>query len=204
MHEFRKLFRLTGGFRRFFLLLLLRSPFDSVNTVLLSVFLHFAFDAIDNQQPDKLYFTCLLYGIGSLLLFVYNGTVWTFYATFVTKWSAILRKKLFDHIAGLSLQKVEEKPSGDWITRLNADVYSAAAVISQPLHLPHAVCAGVNILISSTVLFCMSPKVYGLVLLFVLPQVVISQLIAKPMPELYRKSLEDTAKNTTDMCKLKP
>jgi ABC-type multidrug transport system fused ATPase/permease subunit len=46
----------------------------------------------------------------------------------------------------------------------------------------------------------MNSRIYGLTVLFIIPHVLISQLlIAKPMPELYRKSLENTAQNSVDM-----
>jgi ABC-type multidrug transport system fused ATPase/permease subunit len=200
MRDLRELFHLTGGFRRFTILLILRCPFDAFHTFVQANFLYYAFNVVNQNSLPDLYLTCLLYGVGCFLLFLYNGTVWIFYAAFFTKWTAAIRGKLFGHVSRLSLKQIEGKLSGDWITRLNADVYSATAVIGQPLHLPHAACGAVNLSVSSIVLFLMNPEVYGLSMLFIIPQVLISRFfIAKPMPGLYRKSLENTAQNTVDM-----
>jgi len=200
MRDLKALFAITGGGRRFLLLLLLRAPFDALHTALYARFLQGSFNAIQQGSAGMLYGICLLFGIGSLLLFLYNGSVWTLYATTATRWIGRLRRRLFGHLTGLSLQQMEAKPSGEWMTRLNADVLAATALLNQPLHLPHAACACVNILASSAVLLAMNPALYGLIALFVLPHLLISHLvIARPMARLAKAAQEATAQNTTDL-----
>jgi ABC-type multidrug transport system fused ATPase/permease subunit len=200
MHDLKVLFRMTGGFRRFVILMLFRSPFDALYTAIQAMFLQFGFNTINDGNASKLYMICAFFSIGFGLLFLYNGTVWTLYATYTTKWVGTIRRKLFGHISRLSLLQIESRLSGDWITRLNADVQAATVLLGHPLHLPHAVCASVNILVSSIILICMNPTIYGLVMLFVISHILISQLIiVKPMTKLATNSLKATARNTSDM-----
>ena len=143
---------------------------------------------------------CLLFGIVSLFLFLYNGIIWTFYATYVAKWVGTIRRKLFGHISRLSLQQIEARPSGEWITRLNADVQAATAILNQSIHLPHAVVSTVNIGVSSMILVLMNPEMFGLIMMFAILHILVSQLfIAKPMIRFAMYVQEATAKNTTDM-----
>ena len=200
MRDLKELFRMAGGFCRFIILMICRCPFDALYTVIQAMFLQLGFNSIINGDASKLQMTCLLFSIGFGLLFLYNGIVWTLYATFTTKWMGTIRRKLFGHISGLSLLQIESRPSGDWITRINVDVQAATAMLGHPVQLPHAVCAAVNIFVSSIILIGMNPAIYGLVVLFVIPHMLISQLIiAKPMTKLATDAQEATARNTTDM-----
>ncbi|MDO8685533.1 MAG: ABC transporter ATP-binding protein [Clostridiales bacterium] len=200
MRELLNLFKITGRGARYFSLLLLRCPFDALQTVIQASFLQFSFLAINQKSASNLHIVCAAFGIGSLLLFLYNGTVWTVYASYIIRLISVLRGKLFGHVSGISLQQIEAKSSGEWFTRLNADVQSTSAMLSQPIHLPHAVVSIVGICVSATILFAMNPAIFALVILFLIPHMLISQLfIAKPMTALATKSQETTAQNTTDM-----
>lgn len=195
-----KLFRMAGRVRLFIILTLLRCPFEALRTALQASFLQFAFGMINKGNQNGLYYVCVLFGIGSLFLFLYNGTVWTFYATYVIKWVGAIRRKLFWHISCLSLQQIEAKPSGEWITRLNSDVHAATAMLNQNLHIPHAAVFTVHICVSSMMLVLMNPGIFGLIIMFVIPHILISQLfIAKPMIRFAMNVQEAIAKNTTDM-----
>jgi ABC-type multidrug transport system fused ATPase/permease subunit len=200
IRDIRELFRMAGRVRRFIILTLLRCPFEALRTTLQASFLQFAFGMINKENQNGLYYVCVLFGIGSLFLFLYNGTVWTFYATYVIKWVGAIRRKLFSHISCLSLRQIEAKPSGEWITRLNSDVHAATAMLNQNLHIPHAVVAIVNICVSSMILVMMNPGIFGLIIMFVIPHILFSQLlIAKPMTRFALNAQETAAKNTTDM-----
>lgn len=200
IYELRGLFKITGKGRRLIFLLILRCPFDAIQTVILASFLQFSFQAINQNNMNDLYVACVAFGIGSLVLFIYNGSVWMLYASYITRFVSILREKLFGHVSEISLQKIEEKSSGEWFTRLNADVQLAAAILSQPLHLPHAVVATVSIGVTAGILIVMNSTILVLVIVLIIPQLLISYLyIAKPMTALAMKSQEASAKNTTDM-----
>jgi len=200
MRDMLAFFRMAGGVRQFIILILLRCPFDALYTVIQASFLRFAFGAINKANPNELCHVCALFGIGSLFLFLYNGTVWTLYATNVTKWVGTIRRKLFSHVSGLPLQQIESRPIGEWMTRLNADVQAATAMLNQSIHLPHAVVAIVNICASSLILILMDPRMFGLIMLFVVPHILINRIfVTKPMTRFAINVQEVTDKNTNDM-----
>ena len=111
-----------------------------------------------------------------------------------------MRIKIYQKISSFSYEHVESVSQGEWLTRLNTDVEMP---FSRPIHLPHAVCAIVNISVSAIILWFINPAVFGCVMLFVVPHIAISQLlIARAMPGLNQKILEATAKNTSEMTAL--
>jgi ABC-type multidrug transport system fused ATPase/permease subunit len=111
-----------------------------------------------------------------------------------------LRTKLFQKISSFSYKRIEDAPPGDWLTRLNTDVQMP---FSRPLHFPHAACAIVNICVSGIILWRMNPAVFGWAMLFIIPHIIVSQLIiARDMPLMNRKCLEAVAKNTGELTSL--
>lgn len=101
----RNLFRMTGGVRSFIILTLLRSPFDALHAVIQASFLQFAFEAINKESLKGFFHVTLLFGIGSLFLFLYNGFAEALYGMLllldlssykVLRWSIL---KTFFHIA---------------------------------------------------------------------------------------------------------
>jgi len=200
LRELRTLLTFTGNGVKFLFLLLLRCPFDAAMTVVNATFLQHAFNAVTQNDSAQLTSLCLIFGLASLCLFLYNGTVWSIYAPFVTRMESRLRAKLFIKISEFSYERIEAIPQGEWVTRLNTDVQMP---FSRPIHLPHAICAIVNISVSAVILWLINPEVFCWVLLFVIPHIVVSQLlIARAMPELNKKSLEATAKNTSELTAL--
>jgi ABC-type bacteriocin/lantibiotic exporter with double-glycine peptidase domain len=199
-HEMRALLSFTGNGAKFLFLLFLRCPFDAAMTVINAIFLQHAFNAVAHNDSAQLISVCLIFGFASLCLFSYNGIIWSIYAPFVTRMERKLRARLFEKITMFSCERMEATPQGEWVTRLNTDVQMP---FSRPIHLPHAVCAVVNIGVSSVFLWLISPEVFGWVILFVIPHIIVSQLvIARAMPDLNRKSLEATAKNTSELTAL--
>ena len=199
IRKIRGLFKITGGGKLFIMFLLLRCPFDALFTFIKASFLQYGFNSINNKNINELYFVCMIFCIESLILFLYNGTVWTMNATYITKWLGTMRKKVFGHIASnLSLQRIESQSSGEWFTRLNYTLYSATAIVTQPVHLSFVVLGITNVCISSAILFFMNPVIFGLIILFVIPNILANQYITKPVPELWRVSLKHSANNATD------
>jgi len=199
IREIRKLFRITSGGVKAVLLLILRSPFEAVFTFIKASFIQAGFDAVNNENINELYVICFIFVLSSLILFMYNGIVWTVVSVYVTKWTGTLRRKLFGHISSnLSLQRVESQTSGEWFTRLNHSVYSATAILTQPVHLTFLAVGIVNAGVSSVILFNMSLEIFGLVILFIIPHILANYFITKPIPELWRTSLAQNARNATD------
>lgn len=200
IREIAKILRVTGGGFRFWVLLILRSPISMGMTVLHAVFLQNAFDAVGQNDVNRLKFACLAFGAASVSLFVYNGTVWSTYAPFVTRIEGRLRVALCKQISRFSCAQIEASAYGEWITRLNADVQMP---FSQPLHLPHAFNALVQIVLSAAVLWHMDRAIFGWVMLFIIPNIAVSYyMVARVMPPLNRKALEVAAENTGELATL--
>lgn len=197
LYEMKRLLKITGNGALFLFLLLLRCPFDAAMTCIQATFFQNALGAIAQTDSNQLKWVCIAYGLATLGLFLYNGTIWSIYAPFVVRMEGKLRRLLFRKIASLPYERLDALPQGEWVTRLNVDVQMP---FSRPLHLPHAACAIVNICVSACILWRMNSAVFGWVMLFVIPHIAISQLlIARAMPGLNKKSLEATAKNTDDL-----
>ena len=196
---FRLLSKWTECFRYFAILLILRIPFDMVRTILIAIFAQIGFDRIIQGNLEGLYSVCLFYCVGSILLFLFNGTIWSSYAVQYTKWIVFVRQKIFNHISNLSLQKIESKSSGEWITNLNADVRAATMILGHPAHLHHAGAMLLNIIVSSIILNTIDPVMYGLIILFTVPHIFINQIITKPMTVLAAEEKETTAGNAVDL-----
>jgi ABC-type multidrug transport system fused ATPase/permease subunit len=126
--------------------------------------------------------------------------VWSIYAPFAVRLERKLRTHLFRKIASFSYERIEATSSGDWMTRLNTDVEMP---FSRGFHLPHAACAIVSSMMSAVILGWMNPTVLGLVFLFVIPQIILTQcLIARSLPKLNQAALEHIAKNTSELTAL--
>lgn len=195
--DIRRLLSFCKCSKQFITLLLLRSPFEAGSTVANALFLQNAFNAVSQNDNEGLTRVCLAFGGLMLLLFLYNGAIWSIYAPFITKLEGRLRLEMFNKISALSCEKIESAPKGDLMTRLNTDVQMP---FSQPIHLPHLACSVINIIVSSAILCAMNTEVFGLVLLFVIPHILFSQFfIAKAMPELMKNSIKAVAENTYDL-----
>ncbi len=194
LYDIKKLFKITGNSTHFIILLLLRAPTDALLTIINAEFLCYAFNKIEEHDSAKLTFICIVFTVANLCIFLYNGTIWTIYSSFVVQIEGKLRFKLFKKISKLSYEDIEKTSHGDWLTILNSDVQMP---FSQPMHLPHAFNAIVRISLSSIILYHMNMAVFGWVMLFIIPHILISQLlVARVMPKLNKYCLEATAKNT--------
>jgi len=197
IRDYLRMFKITGGGWAYAILILLRCPVDLMFTWTQASFLQLAFNAVGQADRQGLTHACLFFGIATLCVFLYNGTVRVFFSAFGVRMETKLRLGLYEKITSLSCEKIERLPQGEWITRLNTDVQMP---FSQPVHLPHAVNSIVNIGVSAAILWMVDPSVFGWVILFVIPHVAVSQLlVARAMPGLNRKSLEATGKNTDEL-----
>lgn len=195
--EMKKLLKITGGGLKFIILLIMRSPVNIYMTVMQALFLQYAFHSVEQNNSEQLRVVCIFFGVASFGIFLYNGTIWSIYSPFVVRMESRLRVKLFEKISKFSFQQIESASHGDWLTRMNSDVQMP---FSQPIHLPHAVNAILQICVSSIILWCMNSKIFLLVMLFVIPHILINQfLIARVMPKLNKQSLEAAAKNTDEL-----
>ena len=195
--EVKKLLGFTCGSFRFIFLLILRSPVDLMMTAINAVFLQQAFNAVERNNVERLNLVCLVFGIASLCIFIYNGTIWSIYAPFVVRMEKRLRIKLLIKITKFSYERIENTSSGDWFTRLNTDVQMP---FTQPIHFPHAVNAILRISVSAFIIWHINPVVFGWVMIFIAPHIITSQfLVAWVMPQLNKISLEAMANNTDEL-----
>jgi len=200
IREMRKILSVTGKGKSFLLLLILRSPVATAFTVINAIFLQRAFNAVCQNSDASLNSACLFFGIATICVFLYNETVWSIYAPFAVRMESRLRVKLFDRISSSSYERIEATSQGEWLTRLNTDVEMP---FNQPIHLPHAACAIVNISVSAVILWLMNPAIFGWVMLFAILHIVVSQIfIAGVMPKLNKESLEAKGKNTGELTAL--
>lgn len=109
LRELKTLLIFTGSGVEFLFLLLLRCPFDAAMTVVNATFLQHAFNAVTQNDSTQLTSLCLIFGLASLCLFLYNGTVWSIYAPFVTRMeNALLELKQL----GFSLSEIKKLLDG--------------------------------------------------------------------------------------------
>ena len=172
LRDFLNLFRVTGNAWIYGFLILLRSPVDFLFRWTQASFLQHAFNALGQTDRAGLTDACLFFGIATLCAFLYNGTIWLIFAPFCVRMERKLRIKLYNTISSFSYEKVESLPHGEWLTRLNTDVQMP---FSQPVHFPHAACSIVNIIGSAIILWHINPIMFGLVILFVVPHIIISR-----------------------------
>lgn len=198
LRELCKIFKVIGGGKNFIFLLLLRCPFDAIRSILQALFLQESFIAINEKNISNLYLACGIFSIGSLLLFLYNGTIWIKYSSYIIRLESNLRKKSFEHVSRLSLEDIDTRSTGEWYTRLNTDVQMN--ILNKPLHLPHVVVACVSILVSAVILLVIHSQFFVIIILFIIPHVLINQtFLVKPMGLYATKVQEATDRNTTDM-----
>ena len=171
---FRKLCQLLrelGVLRLFIVSLLLRAPFDFLSTVLSANLIYRFIRLMEQGNKEQLLPTFWLFLLLSLLLFVYNMTIW---ATISMKLNLLLlsrlRKKLFTHILSSEYADIQCFSSGEWINRMNYDVDRLHAYMMGPVTFMHLFIALVNLILSSIILAFMN-----------LPLLVVSVVITVPL-----------------------
>lgn len=181
-------------------LLLLRSPYEAFSTLLNALFLGYVFSAVQMGDIQALYKTLWYFALGIMLLYLYNGSIWTVYAAFIVRQMSSLRAKIFQHVSVLPMQTLDSQPAGEWFTRMNTDVQSVQALLSEPVHLPFLAVSIAGLVVSLVMLYRGEPLMTVLVLIFVIPHAAIGQLvIAKPMKDLSARVQQLTAENTSSL-----
>lgn len=197
MSDFGKLIRRMGIWRKYFLLLLFRAPFDALRTWMLAGLMKSVFLCLETRQSASLLSICVLYGLICAMLFLYNGIVWNAYAAFSAKTEVGLQKMLLDKILSLPLKRVNCHFSGEWITKLNSDVQAVFTMMNAPLNIPHLLVAVINTMLSSFLLLRSSFVLFGATWILILPQLLIHyRIVLKAIPKLKEKSQTALSENT--------
>ncbi len=190
----------SGLHRTYIILLLLRAPFDAVRTWMLAGLMKHVFYSIETGDTENLVTKGVFYRLICVLLFLYNGTVWSIYAAFSAKVEVFLQKMVINRILSFSLRQVERIRNGEWLTRLNNDVQLAVTIMNAPLHMPHLVVATINTIIASALLFKCNLLLFCIVYAFTIPYLFINYgLVIKSVPKLKRESINAMAENTSSI-----
>jgi ABC-type multidrug transport system fused ATPase/permease subunit len=187
-----------GVWRKYIFLLLLRSPFDALMTLLSANLMKSVFRCLEMDYSCALLKLCVGYGLLCAMLFVYNGLVWSKYAAFSAKVEIWLEKKMFDKILSLPLNWIDRCFSGEWMTRLNSDIQAALTMMNGSLNIPHLAVAAINILLSCLLMRKSSLLFLGITWMFAIPQFVINdKIVLKAIPKLKEESQNAMAENTS-------
>lgn len=189
MRELTKLIGRLGIRRKYILLLLLRSPFDAFRTWMQAYLMKSVFLCLETERAGGLLTMCVSGGLLCAVLFLYNGTVWSIYATFAAAVEARLRREMTERIMNLPYKRVHDRLSGEWITRLDSDIQSVVAMMNAPLNIPHVATACINTALSCFLLLRGSPTLFALTWLFLLPHLLINYLLVlRQLPGLQEES----------------
>lgn len=200
MSDFKKLLKRLGIRRKYIFLLLLRSPFDALRTWMLAGLLKSVFACIETHNSGKLSEICVVYGLICAMLFLYNGTIWSYYAAFSAKTEVRLQKEMLEKILSMPLKRVDRDLSGEWITKLNSDIQAAITMMNAPQNIPHLVVSVINTMLSSFLMFRTSLFLTGVTWIFLLPQLLINyKIVLKPISRLKEESQKAMSDNTSSI-----
>lgn len=200
MNEFGKLLKRMGIRRKYIFLLLLRSPFDALRTWMLANLMKsvFFFLETEGSAAGSLLKTCVVYGLISTMLFVYNGVIWSMYAAFSARAEAWLQRKMLEKILSLSLRQADSRFSGEWITKLNSDIQAAFTMMNGPLNIPHLAVSVINTMLSLVLMLRCSPLFLGVSGLFLLaPLFFNDKIVFKPISRLKEEAQNAMSENTS-------
>lgn len=198
MSDFCKLIKGMGVWRKYLFLLFFRAPFDAVRTWMTAKLLQSVFRCLETDQAGSLMEICVVYGLICAILFLYNGVVWSQYAAFAAGTEVRLQKKMFNKILSLSLSRVDNRLSGEWLTRLNSDIQAAFTMMNGPLNIPHLTVAVINTMLSSLLMLKSSLLLLGITWVFIFLQLFINyKTVFAAVPKLKEESQNAMAENTS-------
>ena len=192
-----QVFNRMGGGVTYCFLLLLRCPVDTVLCIINALFLRHVFQTMEGGDERGLWMTCALFGVANLCLFLYNGTLWGRFAVFSAKFVGKLKQFLFESMLKLPMERIEEKSTGAWLTRLNSDVTMTLNLLTGALNLPHLVFATVRVAVTAVLFGRISLLLLAVELAVLVPHVFLRQrFVVRPMERL-TKEAQDTMEHAT-------
>lgn len=192
-----QVFNRMGGGVTYCFLLLFRSPVDTVLCIINALFLRNAFQTVEAGDERGLFVTCTLFGVANLCLFLYNGTLWGRFAVFSAKLVGKLKQFLFVSMLKLPMERIEEKTTGAWLTRLNSDVTMTLNLLTGALNLPHLVFATVRIGVTAVLFGRISLLLLAVELAVLVPHVLMRQrFVVHPMEKLAKEAQETMERAT--------
>lgn len=198
MRELFRLIKRMGIRRKYIFLLIARAPFDGLRAWMLANLMKAAFLCLETKDSGRLLAVCVTYGLICALLFLYNGTVWSFYAAFSARVEARLQKMMFRKLLSLPFKRVDGCFGAEWITRLNSDIQAVNTLMSGPLNVPHAVVSIVNTMLCSFLMLGSSRLLFVVTWVFILPHLFLNyRIVLKVIPELKEESQKAMAESTS-------
>ncbi|MDE7131068.1 MAG: hypothetical protein K2O65_04615 [Lachnospiraceae bacterium] len=198
MSDLGKLIREMGVWRKYLFLLALRAPYDAVRTWMLASLMRSVFRCLEADNTGSLLEICIVYGLLCMMLFIYNGVVWSNYAAFAARMEVRLQQKMFHKILGLPLRRVDSRFSGEWITRLNSDIQAAFTMMNGPLNIPHLTVAVINTMVSSFLMLKSNLLFLAITWVFILLQLFVNyKTVLEAVPKLKEESQNAMAENTS-------
>ena len=201
MSDFSRLIKRMGIWRKYIFLLLLRSPFDAIRTLMLATLMKSVFLCLETDDSALLLKICVGYGLFCAVLFLYNGIIWSSYAAFSARSEVWLQKKMLDKILYLPLKRVERHFSGEWITRLNSDIQAVFTMMNGPMNIPHLAVAVINTMLSSFLMFRSSPLFVCVTWAFIVLQLFINYKIVLEAVTKLKKESQNAMSETTSAVK---
>ena len=187
--------------KTFVVVMILRSPFDFLNSVLNANMLESFIRLTDRRDGDNLTRAFWIFLLLTLLLFAYNASIW---ATVAVKTDMMLhrrlRMKILESMLSRTQQEMEEYSEGDWITRINSDVDKVADYLTAPINFMHSMIAVVNFVLSSVILILLNPTLFGISIFLMIPFFILSSIvIVKNIPKFRKNAQESFARYTNWM-----
>lgn len=197
-HKVIRILKELGLWKTFVIVMILRSPFDFLNSMLNANMLESFIRLTDQRDGDNLSQTFWVFLMFTLLLFAYNASVW---ATVAVKTDMMLhrrlRMKLLESMLSRTQQEMEEYSEGDWITRINNDVDKVADYLTAPINFMHSMIAVVNLVFSSMILIMLNPTLFGVSIFLIIPFFILSGIvIVRNIPKFRKNAQESFARYT--------
>ncbi|MBP5192461.1 MAG: ABC transporter ATP-binding protein [Eubacterium sp.] len=197
-HKVIRILKELGLWKTFVIVMILRSPFDFLNSMLNANMLESFIRLTDQRDGDNLSRTFWIFLMFTLLLFAYNASVW---ATVAVKTDMMLhrrlRMKLLESMLSRTQQEMEEYSEGDWITRINNDVDKVADYLTAPINFMHSMIAVVNLVFSSMILIMLNPTLFGVSIFLMIPFFILSGIvIVRNIPKFRKNAQESFARYT--------
>ena len=161
IRSLRNLLKKFKCFYEYIILILLRSPVDTVLCIINAWFLKCSFEVIQMGNREELIKICIGFCMANIGVFFYNGIVWSKYAMFSARLAGKLRLMVFNAMLKLSYEEVEEKANSQWMTRVNSDVRMTFSLLNDALNIPHFVLASVRIVVSGILLAYISKTLFA-------------------------------------------
>lgn len=161
IRSLRNLLKKFKCFYEYIILILLRSPVDTVLCIINAWFLKCSFEVIQMGNREELIKICIGFCMANIGVFFYNGIVWSKYAMFSARLAGNLRLMVFNAMLKLSYEEVEKKANSQWMTRVNSDVRMTFSLLNDALNIPHFVLASVRIVVSGILLAYISKTLFA-------------------------------------------